>query len=114
MEYQSNNQIKDALIENISVGVMIIDPITRIIESINSFGVQLFAANREEIIGKRCHAFVCPAFENCCPVCDLGLEVDNSEKILLRSDGIRIPILKTVKRIKLNGEKKLLESFIDI
>lgn len=114
MEYQSNNQIKDALIENISVGVMIIDPITRIIESINSFGVQLFAANREEIIGKRCHAFVCPAFENCCPVCDLGLDVDNSEKILLRSDGKRIPILKTVKRIILNGEEKLLESFIDI
>lgn len=114
MEYQLNNQIKDALIENISVGVMIIDPTTRIIESINSFGVQLFKANREDIIGKRCHAFVCPAFENRCPVCDLGLEVDNSEKILLRSDGKKIPILKTVKRINLNGEEKLLESFIDI
>lgn len=114
MEYQSNNQIKDTLIENISVGVMIIDPVTRVIESINSFGVQLFKANREDIIGKRCHAFVCPAFENRCPVCDLGLDVDNSEKILLRSDGKKIPILKTVKRINLNGEEKLLESFIDI
>ena len=114
MEYQSNNEINDTLMENISVGVVIIDPQTRIIESINSYGAELFAADRKDIIGKRCHSFICPALENACPVCDLGLDVDNSEKVLLRSDGVRIPILKTVKKITIDGEPKLLESFIDI
>ena len=114
MEYQSSTEIKDTLMENISVGVIIVDPHTRTIESINNYGAELFAADRKDIIGKRCHSFICPALENACPVCDLGLDVDNSEKVLLRSDGVRIPILKTVKKITIDGEPKLLESFIDI
>lgn len=114
MENSILNDVKNTLIENIAVGVMIINPHTRVIESINAHGIKMLAAEPDQIIGKQCHAFVCPAMRDSCPVCDLGMEVDNSEKILIRADGKHIPILKTVKTIVLNDQEKLLESFIDI
>jgi len=33
---------------------------------------------------------------------------------MLRADGSLLSILKTVKRIKLNGQEKLLECFVDV
>ena len=68
----------------------------------------------KEIVGSVCHRYICPAEEGCCPVTDLGEEVDRSERLLLKADGESIPILKTVTRVLLNGRKHLLESFVDI
>jgi two-component system sensor histidine kinase HydH len=56
---------------------------------------------------------VCPAEEGRCPITDLGRNVDNAERVLLRVDGTATSILKSVTAI-LNGQEYLLESFIDI
>ena len=48
------------------------------------------------------------------PVIDLGKVVDNSEREMLRADGSRLAILKTVKLFHLNGQEKLLECFVDV
>ncbi len=111
---KKEEESKGILLENISVGVMIVNPETRIIENINTFAAGLIGATKEEIIGRRCHSFVCPAMDQCCTICDLNKTVDNSDKTLLKLDGSSLPILKTVKLIQLNGEEKILESFIDI
>jgi PAS domain S-box-containing protein len=105
---------KRILLENISVGIMLVNPTTRVIESINTFAANMIGTSAENIIGKRCHSFVCPTMENNCPVCDKNQEVDNSDRILCRYDGTKIPILKTVKLIEIKGRELLLESFIDI
>ncbi len=63
---------------------------------------------------KVCHQLVCPAEEGKCPILDLGQKVDFSEKILLCSGGARLPILKSVSNIDLEGETVLLETFLDI
>jgi signal transduction histidine kinase/CheY-like chemotaxis protein len=47
-------------------------------------------------------------------VCDLGSTVDRSERVLLRADGTRMPILKSVKRTRMDGREKLLECFLDL
>ena len=47
------------------------------------------------------------------PSADLGQTVDRSERMLVKADGSRMPILKTVVQIKLGGKDHLLESFID-
>jgi len=94
--------------------VIIVDPHTRQIEEINEHATELFGAPADHLLGKRCHALLCPANEGACPVCDLGLAVDNSERQMLRADGSRLAILKTVKRIQLQGHEKLLECFVDI
>ncbi|MEI7501620.1 MAG: PAS domain S-box protein, partial [Bacteroidota bacterium] len=117
---QIENQLKESeylqrsLLENVAVGIMIIDPETRVIERINTFALSLIGESAENIIGRRCHQFICPAQEQSCPVCDKGQNVDNSERILLRADKTTIPVLKTVKRIQVGGKEKLLESFVDI
>jgi len=102
------------LLTNLPAGVMIVDPVTRIIEQVNDYVATLFGAPVDHLIGRRCHALVCPAEESACPVCDLGKSVDNSERQMLRVDGSRLTILKTVKRLQLNGQDKLLECFVDI
>jgi len=117
---QMENQLKEnenfqrSLLENIAVGIVIIDPATRKIESVNTFASALIGESAEKIIGRTCHQYMCPAQEHNCPVCDKGQEVDNSERILLRTDKSGINVLKTVKKIQIGGKEKLLESFVDI
>jgi len=69
---------------------------------------------REQILGSPCHRYICPAEEGECPITDLGHNLDNTEQVLLTADGRRVPILKTVVSVILDGRKHLLESFLDI
>lgn len=113
-QQQMSEQLQRSLIEDVAFGIVIVDPETRIIERVNTYASQLIGASKEQIVGRICHRFICPAHEFNCPVCDLNKVVDNSEKILVRFDQSEIPILKTVKTIKIAGQDKLLESFVDI
>lgn len=110
----ASEHFQRSLIENMAFGIVIIDPGTRKIELVNTYASHLIGDTKENIVGRKCHRYICPAYENNCPVCELNKEVDNSEKILVRSDKTEIPILKTVKRIQISGKEKLLESFVDI
>ncbi len=74
----------------------------------------MFGAAAEQIVGHRCHAFLCPAIEGACPVCDLGKEVDNAEREMVCADGSRLPVLKSVKRVQIGRQEKLLECFVEI
>jgi hypothetical protein len=102
------------LLDSLPVGVVIIDPVTRVIERVNDHVTALFGASADHLVGRRCHALLCPAEEKTCPVCDLDKTADTSERVMLRVDGSRIPIIKTVKRVQLNGQFKLLECFVDV
>lgn len=98
------------MLRNLPAGVVIVDPVTRQIEQINEHAAALFGAPVNRLLGQRCHAFLCPAAEGACPVCDLGNTVDNSEREMLRTDGSHLPILKTVKRLSLGGRKNCLNA----
>ncbi|MCX5814474.1 MAG: PAS domain S-box protein [Proteobacteria bacterium] len=117
---QAEEQIKEnetrqhTLLANLPAGVVIIDPVTRMIENVNDAAATMFGVQAEHIVGHRCHAFLCPANEGACPVCDLGQEVDNMERVMLCIDGSKRQVLKSVKRIRIKGQEKLLECFIDI
>lgn len=109
-----SESVQRMLMENLNVGVVIIDSHTHIIEHVNPHAAKLYGAIPGQIIGKVCHSFLCPAEIGKCPITDLGLEVDNSERTLFTSSGVCIPIIKSVKRIKIGGQEKLIETFIDI
>ena len=102
------------LLANLPAGVLIVDPDTRVIERANNHAAALFGGTTEQLVGHRCHSLLCPACEGACPVCDLNQVVENAERTMLRRDGSRLPILKTVKRFQVNGREKLLECFVDI
>lgn len=106
--------LRDILLANLPAGIVIIDPVTRIIESVNKAAAAMFGVGEEHIVGHKCHEFLCPAEEGECPVCDLGLEIENAEREMICVDGKRLPILKSVKRVPIGGREKMLECFLDI
>lgn len=111
---RENEQIHRTLMESMPVALIIIDAETRTIESINPAAAKLIGITEDKIIGNRCHRFMCPAHENNCPILDLTQEVNSSEKLLLKHDGGQIPVLKTVKKITIQGREKLLECMMDL
>jgi len=103
-----------ALLESSQSGIVIIDPETHLIIDANPTAVKMIGTSKEEIIGKVCHEYICPAEVGRCPITDLGQEVDNSERVLLTAKGESVPVLKKVVPITLNDHQYLLDSFIDI
>lgn len=102
------------IFNNIMSGIVLVDAETHKIEDINPSGEVLFKSSKDNIIGRTCHEFLCPNRHGECPITDLNQELDNAERIMLRFDGSRIPILKSVRKIKIKGREKLIESFVDI
>jgi PAS domain S-box-containing protein len=85
-----------------------------LIFDVNPTAAKLIGLNRSKIIGTICHQFICPVEAGKCPITDLEQKIDDSERILLKADGSRLPVLKTVIPIPIDGHDYLLESFIDI
>jgi len=102
------------LLDSVDTAVVMIDAATHQVVDINAAAIKLIGAGREQIIGKSCHQFLCPAEAGKCPVSDLGQTGDRSERILLAAGGRSIPVLKTVTPITSKGREYLLESFVDI
>jgi PAS domain S-box-containing protein len=103
-----------AIFHNQQTGLIMVDAVTHIISDANVAALSMIGASREEVIGKICHIFICPAEQGKCPVTDLGHTVDNSERVLIRANGERIPILKSVNPVKIGGRLFLIESFVDL
>jgi PAS domain S-box-containing protein len=110
---ESEGKLK-VIFNSIQTGIVIVEPETHTITEANPVAIQLIGLPLEEIVGKLCHHFICPADTGKCPITDLGNEVDNAERVLLNAKGEKIPIIKTVTPVYLNGRKHLLESFMDI
>lgn len=104
----------NTIMATIQAGVMIVDCEKHQVVDINKEASLLIGAPREEIIGKECHEYVCPAERGKCPITDLNQVIDNTERALINTKNEKIPILKTVVPIILNNRKYLLETFIDI
>ncbi len=104
----------DALFEGVQAGILIIDSDAHRIVDANLTALKAVGREREQVVGARCHKFVCPADEGRCPVSDLGQTVDNSERFLLTASGDRRSIIKTVRPMTIGGHAYLLESFLDI
>jgi PAS domain S-box-containing protein len=102
------------VLENVDAGITIIDEETHRIERINRKGLALFGGTEQQLLGHLCHTLICPAAKGQCPITDGQQTVDSSERALITATGRQIPILKSVKRIQIGGQPKLLETFVDI
>lgn len=113
-DLKEREEYQRTIFSAIQTGLIVVDCDTKEIVDVNDVAADLIGLPRDEIIGNICHKFVCPAEKFNCPIIDLKQEVDNSERILLDKDKNKIPIIKTVVPVTLNGREALLESFIDI
>jgi two-component system sensor histidine kinase/response regulator len=101
------------LFDTVQTGIVLIDAESHIIVNANKAALELLAAPTDTVIGHNCHQFFCPGAEHC-PLGTLPPHGEQLEGVLVTADGRRIPILKTIAPLTLNGRRHLLESFVDI
>jgi len=111
---RESREYLQTIFQGAQAGLMVVETVSRRIVDVNDKAAEIIGLPREEIVGSVCHAFVCPAEAGTCPVTDLNRTMDNSEQFVLRADGGRIPVIKTVVPISIKGRPHLLESFVDI
>jgi len=111
---QEQESYLQQILDSIQAGVFLIDPKTHIIREANAFASLCAGRPREEIVGKLCHGVICPSKEGHCPITDQGLSGEQALRYILRPDGTRLPVLKTVSRIERSGTPFLLETFINV
>ena len=102
----------ESIWQNLENGIAIIDAVTMEIIDLNPAAVRMIGAPKEELVGNRCQSVFCPAER--CPVLEKNASLDRAEKVLVKANGERIPIIKSVSRIDFNGRPALLENFIDV
>jgi len=100
--------------EHIQAGVIVVDAGTHEIIAVNPEGERLTGYAEKEMIGRSCHKFVCPAENGKCPICDLGMIIDHSERLLLTRNGEAVPVLKTVTETTMSGRNVLIENFVPL
>jgi PAS domain S-box-containing protein len=110
---ESETRLK-TILGSVQTGIVIIDKETHRIMDVNPAGADLIGAPKKQIVGAVCHQYICPAEKGKCPITDLHQTVDNSERVLLTTRGHKMPIIKTVVAVNLNGRDCLLENFVDI
>ncbi len=101
------------MIYSIRAGIIVIDAQTHTIIDVNPAALEMMGTTKDAVVNQRCTNVICLAEVGKCPITDLNQMVDNAERILLRSDGRKIPIIKSVVPVMLHGTPCLLETFID-
>jgi len=113
---ESENRLK-TIMDSVSVGFMLVDKETRLIVDINPYAAAIFKEDIDKIIGKECSKFVTrDEYENC-PFLKENSFVEEkveTERVIINKIGEEIPVIKTVRQIKINDRDHILESFVDI
>lgn len=111
---ESANDILKIIFHSIISGIILIDAQTHTILDINPVAEEMIGLPKEQVIGNICHQFICPAQQGKCPITNLGLSVDKSEKILINKNGEKVPVLKSAIPVDILGRKYIVESFVDL
>ena len=111
---KKSDERQKTIMDSVQTGIVTIDAETHTIVDVNPAAIKMIGDPKEKIIGHVCHKYICPAEKGKCPITDLGQKVDVSERLLLKANGEKIPILKNVVPIVLSGKEYLLDSFVDL
>jgi len=113
-QLEDSHERLETLLNRLPLGIVIIDFDTQQILDVNPHALSSFGCSLEQLIGKKCTDYICPAEVGNCPIIDQGLDLDRSEREIITFTGERIPVLKTVMKNEIEGKTVLLECFIDI
>ncbi len=110
---ERENRLRQIL-DGIQAGVMLISADTRQVVDVNPAAEVMTGYSKDQLMGAYCWQVMEISEDRQCPHLDLNQVLDNCERKLLRADGKRLPILKTVKPVQIEGRQHLLETFVDI
>jgi signal transduction histidine kinase len=103
-----------AVLENLPVGVAVVDAAERTVLSANPKLLEMLEATADQIIGKDCKKTVCTLHTNpLCPILD-GVPLKNSDLALTTFTGRSVPVFKAAVPTTLGGKHVLVEALIDI
>ena len=103
------------MIDSLPFGLIIVSIEDRRIRHANHAALEMAGyKSMDQLFDRVCHQTLCPAANGQCPILDLGQRIDRSEGIIVTRTGQKIPILKTVIKLKIDDEDVLLESFVNI
>ncbi|MBN1510737.1 MAG: DUF3365 domain-containing protein [Phycisphaerae bacterium] len=111
---QESEQRLQTILDSVQAGVVAVDAGTRTIVEANPAACRMIGQDREAIVGRSCHTYICPPQDGMCPILDRGMGSETNESDLHAGDGRTIPILKTVVPFMVNDHAYLLETFLDI
>lgn len=111
---EKSNQRLIAILNELPFSVALIDKKRKIRWGNRALFNLLEGVSEKDLFGKDCGDYLCPCPTSECPVLDLAEEVQGTESILLTYQKKKIPILKTILEVNIDGEALLLESFVDI
>lgn len=113
-ELVEKREFLQTIFASLESGIVLVREADHVITDVNDTAMRIIGRQRAEIVGQVCFKFICPACNGACPMKDLNLSIDNTERTVLAADGSEVPVLKTVGRVTLNGVPHFLESFVDI
>lgn len=111
---QKEREILSALLEKSLCGILLIEASSHKIVDVNPIAIKTIGRSKEEIVGNICHQFICPTEIGKCPISDLGLNVDKSEKKIINAQKEVIQILKSVVPVTIEDKDYFVECFIDL
>jgi PAS domain S-box-containing protein len=109
---RSNKQLK-SIFDTVQIGILIIDPKNKRIVDANPKACIILGRKREDILNKLCYDFfVCDEHE----VCDAKVDVcvEDAECELIRLDGSRAHIMRTITSVIWSNKVYLVENILDI
>jgi PAS domain S-box-containing protein len=111
----STSETNRLILENLPFGILIIDAKHMVRQAntaaLKMLGLRTFA----ELIGQPCEGKICLSSRERCPMSLQSTSAPlTQESFVTRNDGQRTPILKTLVPLDIEGERILLESFVDI
>ncbi len=98
-----------SMLEAIDAGVLVVNPDTHIIEFANAAAARMFGIPAAELTGR-----ACPDVVRAGEAGTRDVPIENAERAIIRPDGTRLPVLRTVRLAEWSGKPRLIETIIDI
>jgi PAS domain S-box-containing protein len=111
---QRNEERLRLILDNLQVGIAVVDTEERRVSYANPKLLQMTGRTAQEVVGSRCHEYICSSCEGNCPVLDRGIHLAGYEVTLAGANGRPVQILKSAIETEIGGRKVLVESFVDI
>ena len=103
-----------AIVAAVPCGIVVVESAGQTIVDVNPMAAEMVGLPAGDMIGKTCPGFIYPDEPHACEAAEPESACVRSEHILLKSDGTRIPIHKTVTQTIIENRPCAIESFVDI
>ncbi len=101
------------IMNSVQAGIVLIDEETHTFVDVNPKAAEMFGTSKENIIGKKCHNFICPVNGGVCAITDLKQQVHNAEREIRCFDGSKKEIIKSATKVIIAGKSIIIETFVD-